>query len=104
MLITVGVTLVDTVTGGDSHHLPEEGRIDIAPGGAKIGRSGLPGHRYAVVPRCSHGGFTIDPCFAAHLHPGAGPQENGAVRPDRVPLSQQVFWYAVAAFSAARVT
>src|SRR5262249_50062310 len=31
VLITVGVTLTDTVTGGGTHHLPEARRIDLAP-------------------------------------------------------------------------
>jgi indolepyruvate decarboxylase len=39
VLITVGVTLTDTVTGGGTHQLPEDRRIDLAPGQARIGRA-----------------------------------------------------------------
>jgi len=37
LLITVGVTLADTVTGGGTHQLPETRRIDLAPDQARIG-------------------------------------------------------------------
>jgi indolepyruvate decarboxylase len=37
LLVTVGVTLADTVTGGGTHQLPEAQRIDLTPGQARIG-------------------------------------------------------------------
>jgi TPP-dependent 2-oxoacid decarboxylase len=43
VLITVGVTLADSVTGGGTHHLPEARRIDLAPGEARIGNVVYPG-------------------------------------------------------------
>ncbi len=43
VLITVGVTLADTVTGGGTHQLPEARRIDLAPGQARIGDTSYPG-------------------------------------------------------------
>jgi len=43
VLITVGVTLADTVTGGGTHQLPEARRIDLAPGQARIGDTVYPG-------------------------------------------------------------
>jgi indolepyruvate decarboxylase len=43
VLITVGVTLADTVTGGGTQQLPEDRRIDIAPGEARIGGTSYPG-------------------------------------------------------------
>jgi TPP-dependent 2-oxoacid decarboxylase len=53
VLITVGVTLADTVTGGGTHHLPVAGRIDLAPDRAAIGNTSYPGiglqHSLAVL-------------------------------------------------------
>src|SRR5262249_30055146 len=43
VLITAGVTLADTVTGGGTHQLPETRRIDLAPGLARIGDVSYPG-------------------------------------------------------------
>ena len=43
VLITAGVALADTVTGGGTHHLPETGRIDLAPDQARIGDASYPG-------------------------------------------------------------
>ena len=43
VLITVGVTLADTVTGGGTHQLPVTGRIDLAPDRATIGTVSYPG-------------------------------------------------------------
>lgn len=44
VLITVGVTLGNLVTvGGGTHQLPEAGRIDLAPGQARIGGTIYPG-------------------------------------------------------------
>jgi TPP-dependent 2-oxoacid decarboxylase len=43
VLITVGVTLADTVTGGGTNQLPEARRIDLAPGQARIGDVVYPG-------------------------------------------------------------
>ena len=43
VLISVGVTLVDTVTGGATHRLPADSRIDLAAGHASIGQVSYPG-------------------------------------------------------------
>jgi indolepyruvate decarboxylase len=43
VLITVGVTLYDTVTGGSTHQLPEGRRIDLGPDQARIGGTVYPG-------------------------------------------------------------
>jgi indolepyruvate decarboxylase len=43
VLITVGVALADTVTGGNAHRLPEERRIDLSPDRAQIGDVTYPG-------------------------------------------------------------
>ena len=53
VLITVGVTLVDSVTGGETHRLPQAGRIDLRPSYATIGERIYPGvglrHSVAAV-------------------------------------------------------
>ena len=43
LLITVGVTLGDTVTGGGTHQLPTARCIDLAPDSARIGSTAYPG-------------------------------------------------------------
>jgi indolepyruvate decarboxylase len=43
LLITVGVTLADTVTGGGTHQLPETRRIDLGADQARIGGTVYPG-------------------------------------------------------------
>jgi indolepyruvate decarboxylase len=43
VLITVGVSLYDTVTGGGTHQLPEDRRIDLGPDQARIGGTCYPG-------------------------------------------------------------
>ena len=43
VLITIGVTLADTVTGGGTHQLPGARRIDLAPSRATIGDTVYPG-------------------------------------------------------------
>jgi indolepyruvate decarboxylase len=43
VLITVGVTLADTVTGGGTHQLPVAGRIDLGADQASIGPVSYPG-------------------------------------------------------------
>ena len=48
VLITVGVVLADTVTGG-THQLPGTRRIDLAPGQATIGDTVYPGVGLAVA-------------------------------------------------------
>ena len=43
VLITVGVSLYDTVTGGSTHQLPEDRRIDLGPDQARTGGTVYPG-------------------------------------------------------------
>jgi indolepyruvate decarboxylase len=43
VLITVGVALSDTITGGGTHHLPVDRRIDLSPDQARIGEAVYPG-------------------------------------------------------------
>jgi len=43
VLITVGVTLADTVTGGGTHRLPAAGRIDLSADHASVGAVSYPG-------------------------------------------------------------
>ncbi|EMX8465843.1 MULTISPECIES: alpha-keto acid decarboxylase family protein [Serratia] len=48
VVITVGVRLTDTITGGFTHHLPAEKCIDIQPFEAWVGRQ-----RFSRIPMCA---------------------------------------------------
>ena len=101
VLITVGVVLADTVTGG-THQLPEARRIDLAPGQATIGDTVYPGVGLALAlavltaavrqvplpPRASRAGQP-EP---AHELVRTGPARTGHA------LTQQTLWASLQRF------
>ena len=99
VLITVGVALADTVTGGGTHHLPEDRRIDVAPGQARIGGTVYPGvgirQALAVLTaavRASRIPVRADLAGATEAATAAEPADPAA------PLTQQRLWTAVQEF------
>jgi indolepyruvate decarboxylase len=101
VLITIGVTLADTVTGGGTHQLPEDHhRIDLAPGQARIGGAVYGGidlrQALAVLTqavRVSQVPARADLADAAEAWPAAtAPADRAA------PLTQQHLWSAVQEF------
>jgi TPP-dependent 2-oxoacid decarboxylase len=100
VLITVGVTLADTVTGAGTHQLPEERRIDLAPGQARIGRAvyGGIGLRQALAAvtqavQATQLPARTDLAGATEAQPAATSPADPAA-----PLTQQRLWSAVQEF------
>jgi indolepyruvate decarboxylase len=100
VLITVGVTLSDTVTGGGTHQLPEDRRIDLAPGQARIGRavySGL-GLRQALthLTRAVRASHVPARTARADLAEAIEAQPASPTSADpTAPLTQQQLWSGV---------
>ena len=100
LLITVGVTLGDTVTGGGTHQLPTSRRIDLAPDSARIGSTAYPGVGLGQalaaltaavrVSQLRAGTYLIGP---AETPPAATAQADPAA-----PLTQQHLWAAIQEF------
>jgi indolepyruvate decarboxylase len=97
VLITVGVALADTVTGGRTHQLPEGRRIDLSPDRARIGGVVYPG-----IGPCE--GLAI---VTAAVRERAGrltaaslpPQEADAAPPvTGTRLTQQALWASLQRF------
>jgi len=100
VLITVGVTLADTLTGGGTHHLPQARRIDLAPGQARIGDTAYPGvgmrQALAVLTaavRASHIPARADLAAATETPAAAAESADPAA-----PLTQQHLWQAMQEF------
>ena len=97
VLITVGVTLADTVTGGGTDQLPETRRIDLAPDRARIGDAVYPG----IGLRQALAALT-DAVRAARIPPRTGLP--GHAEPTPVfaapagPLTQRRLWASVQDF------
>src|SRR5262249_44107417 len=98
VLITVGVTLTDTVTGGGTHHLPEARRIDLAPDRARIGDVVYPG----ISMRRS---LAIGPAAARASHiparadlAGLPAAETAPAVPGQLGLTQRHVWASVQDF------
>jgi TPP-dependent 2-oxoacid decarboxylase len=91
LLITVGVTLVDSITGGSTLRLPPVGRIDLCPGYAMIGARTYPGvglrHSLAamatVMRECPRSFSSIAPYL---------PRATDRSTNHRGPLTQQELW------------
>jgi len=97
VLITVGVTLADTVTGGGTHQLPQAGRIDLAPGYARVGGTGYPGvglgQAVAVLTSAVRGRRFPD---QADLTSEAGTSTAATTTADpAAPLTQEYLWSAI---------
>jgi indolepyruvate decarboxylase len=94
VLITVGVTLSDTVTGGGTHQLPAD-RIDLSPGQARIGGAVYPGvglhEGLAAVTAAVR-------ARAGHLTVSLPPREETAAPVTGTRLTQQVLWTSLERF------
>jgi indolepyruvate decarboxylase len=98
VLITVGVTLTDTVTGGGTHHLPEARRIDLTPDRARIGDVVYPG----ISMRRSLAIMTAA-VRASHIPPradlaGLPAAETAPAVPGQRGLTQRHVWASVQDF------
>ncbi len=96
VLITVGVTLYDTVTGGRTHQLPADRRIDLGPDRARIGGTVYPGvslrEGLAIVTTAVRG-------CAGHLTASLPPAEEGAAAPVAgARLTQRALWASLQRF------
>ncbi|HSS91097.1 MAG TPA: thiamine pyrophosphate-binding protein [Streptosporangiaceae bacterium] len=100
VLITVGVTLTDTVTGGGTHQLPEDRRIDLAPGQARIGRAvyGGLGLRQALTHLTRTVRASYVPAHAGLADAGEAQPAPAAPADPAAPLTQQQLWSAVERF------
>jgi len=97
VLVTVGVTLADTVTGGGTHQLPETRRIDLAPAGARIGSASYAGvglsQALAVLTAAVRAApFPWRAGLAAPRPDGVAPADPGT------PLTQRQLWASVQEF------
>jgi indolepyruvate decarboxylase len=100
VLITVGTTLADTVTGGGTHQLAEARRIDLAPGRASIGGTRYPGVGLRQALAVLTAAVAARPFEArADL---SGPAETRTAAPaaggPAAPLTQQRLWASVQDF------
>jgi indolepyruvate decarboxylase len=100
VLITIGVTLADTVTGGGTHQFPEDHRIDLAPGQARIGSAVYGGidlrQALAVLiqaVQASRVPARADLADAAEARPAVAASADPAA-----PLTQEHLWSAVQEF------
>jgi indolepyruvate decarboxylase len=96
VLITVGITLSDTVTGGGTHQLPEDHRIDLSPAQARIGGTVYPGiglpEGLAIVTTAVRG-------RAGHLTVSLPPEEKDTVAPvTGTRLTQHALWASLQRF------
>ena len=93
VLITVGVTLVESVTSGRTHRLPQAGRIDLCPSYAKIGARIYPGvglrHSLAAIAAVLRE-FRPSLSSASDSRPLTDRRTN-----PRGPLTQQDLWSSV---------
>lgn len=93
VLITVGATLVDSVTGGGTHRLGQSGRIDLCPSYAKIGARIYPGvglrHSLTAIAAVLRE-FRPSLSSASHSRPLSDRRTN-----PRGPLTQQDLWSSV---------
>jgi len=96
VLITVGVTLSDTVTGGGTHQLPADRRIDLSPDQARIGGTCYPGvglrEGLAVVTTAARG-------RAGHLTVSLPAEEEVIAAPvTGTRLTQHALWTSLERF------
>jgi TPP-dependent 2-oxoacid decarboxylase len=94
VLVTVGVTLVDSLTGGGAHRLPQIGRMDLGPSGAKIGERIYPGvglrHSLAAVAAV----FRELRRTSVSSPPPSRPTNDRRTNP-QAPLTQPDLWSSV---------
>jgi TPP-dependent 2-oxoacid decarboxylase len=95
VLITVGVTLSDTVTGGGTHQLAEDRRIDLGPDQARVGGVVYPGvslrEGLAIVTTAVRG-------CAAQLTASLLPAEETDVPAKGTRLTQGTLWASLQRF------
>jgi indolepyruvate decarboxylase len=100
VVITVGVTLADTVTGGGTHQLPEARRIDLAPARAQIGGTSYPGiglrQALAVLTRAV--AASRFPAGAGLSRAAGAPPAATAPADPAAPLTQHQLWSAIQGF------
>jgi indolepyruvate decarboxylase len=94
LLITVGATLADTVTGGGAHQLPEGRRIDLAPDHARIGDAVYAGVGLRPALRVLTHAVRASslPARADLAGPGEPRGSRAAAAGPATPLTQEHLW------------